>query len=651
MKSVFILLSVFTLTAFAGLEITSSTQDGVIFDLHTPEPEIGVINLSGEDFASISLWDSSNLSDFSFPRIPVYRKWLEVPIGAEIEVTVFPERLEILPSGTISMDVEPAVLSASKSESRESFTMEFNSSVYFERQAYPQSWVRIIEGGMMRGRNLVLVEVMPVRWHPSDGSLEILGSATIEVNFTGGDLAETFYQAEHYYAPHFEVMLDHMVDNYGTFSKGDPSDTPPAPYLIIAHDDFAATAMDDFITHKESLGFDMTLVNLSTTGSSEAAIKTYIHDALENPDPPVYVLLVGDTNFLPGGTATEYGGVTDLHYSALEDGGYFPDCFLGRFSVTTIGECVLMAQRVIDYETLTGSEAWLQNTCWVASNDNWEISQGTHDYCIDNCLTPHGYTWDKVYPHEGGSAADAIASTNGGISLFTFSGHGSTTGWGDMSFGQSHFDQLTNGSMLPGVMSHSCVTGDYSYGTAWCETWTRTPTRGGLWFWGSAPSSYWTEDDVQERAQYEWFLLDIVYWPMGFLNGGLLDLYDFLGGAGRSKYYFEGYNLMGDPSVAMWIWNYTGIVEEETGTPVQSGLVVLSPNPVRAITTVNLSGFGQARLDVFDISGRLVSSPFQGKLAGDMSITWDTSELATGIYFLHLTQGNQMTTARVTVLR
>ncbi|MFO7626119.1 MAG: C25 family cysteine peptidase, partial [Candidatus Fermentibacteraceae bacterium] len=315
------------------------------------------------------------------------------------------------------------------------------------------------------------------------------------------------------------------------------------------------------------------------------------------------------------------------------------------------GQAVLMAQRVIDYESSTGVFAWVQKLLWIASNDNYSISEGTHNYCIDTYATPRGYMSTKVYPHSGGTAAQAVTAINGGVSMITFSGHGSSTSWADMSFGSSDFNQLTNDGMFPGVLSHACNTGQYNVGTCWAETWTRTPGRGGLYFWGSWPSTYWGEDDIQERAEYEFFLGDDVHWPMGYMNGGLLAVFTYYSGGGRSKYYYEAYHLFGDPSVMTKTWPMTGIETDAEGAFLAPITVSVS-NPVSGTVPVHLSGVdGPASLSVYDITGRLVSSPFQGNLNGQATITWNNQELGTGVYFLRLTQGGQMATAKVTLIR
>jgi hypothetical protein len=630
----------------SGLSIVESSPDGVVFELSASQPVFRTIPISGQTFSAAVIQGAENTTDLSYPRMPVFRTWIEIPVGATVVATVSDET--VLDVSGPAWPINPAIQSAPKSRPRDSFVMELNTDVYASGTAYPQEWVRIVYAGQMRGRNLALVEVLPLRWDPSDNSCRLLEEATISLSFQGGDLAATYSNASRYYAPPFEQVLQNLAVNYGTFESG--TDTPPAPYLIIGHEDFVDTGMDDFVAWKTSQGFDVTMVDLSVTGSSASQIEAYILDAIENwTNPPVYVLLVGDTGYLPGNTATEYSGVTDLYYVTLDDGGYIPDAFIGRFSVTSVGQAVLMADRVINYEqTVTGSTPWVQNTCWIASSDNYSISEGTHNFCIDTYLDPLGYTWDKVYPHSGGSAADAIASINGGVSMVTFSGHGSTTSWGDMPFGQSNFDQLNNGDMLPGVISHACLTGDYGTSTAWCETWTRTPDRGGLWFWGSVPSTYWGEDDIQERGEYDYFLGQTVYWPMGFLNGGKLAVYEYYSGGGMTKYYYEGYNLMGDPSLAMKIWGNVGIGESET--PAVTGNILVN-NPVRSTAVITFSGHGPSEINVFDVTGRLVATPYRGSLNGSQSMSWDAGSLAPGMYFLRLETGSEVSIARVMVIR
>lgn len=646
MKTAFLLISVFACVSFAaGLTRVESSETGITLNLSTSSPEFGSVILQGTELTTVSMDGAENLAETGFPMLPVYRAWIEIPAGAEVHATVSESRVETIShNGTA---VAPAVQSASKDNPRDFFTVSFDPDVYSAGLAYPENWVRIIYAGGMRGRNLALVEVTPLRWNASQGDFTLLAGAEITLEFQGGNLAASYEQASRLGCREYEIILQSTLMNYGTFEGG--LDTPPAPYLIVGHSDFVDTAMDAFVAHKEALGFTVNMVDLSVAGSTATEIQDYIQAAINSGT--VYVLLVGDIAFVPAMPSTSASGSTDLYYVCLDDGGWIPDAFIGRFSVTNTGETALMAQRVIDYENSVGILDWVQNALFIASNDNYNISEGTHNYCITTYLDPLGYNSIKVYPHSGGTAAQAVTAINAGLSMLTFSGHGSSTSWGDMSFSQTYFNQLTNDGMFPGVLSHACNTGQFSVGTCWAETWTRTAGRGGLWFWGSWDSSYWDEDDIQQKGEYQAFLGEDVYWPKGFLNQGLMAVFEYYSGGGRTKYYYESYNLFGDPSVTMKIWPMTGIEDSHSGV-VNSPISVTVPNPAYGSAPVTLTGVnGPATLEIFDISGRVIDTPFQENLSGSAMFTWDTSSMSTGVYFMRLTQGSSIATSRVSVIR
>jgi len=646
MKTAFLLTVVLAFVSFAaGLTTVESSETGITFDFSSETPEFGSVVLHGTEFTRVSIDGAENLAEAGLPALPVFRAWIEIPVGAEVVASVSNTSIETIHYNGAA--VAPAVQSAVKSSSREDYTVLFDNDVYSSGSAYPANWVRIIYAGGMRGRNLALVEVTPLRWNAGQNEFTLLADAAITLDFQGGDLAASYEQAARLGCREYETILQSTLTNYGTYEGG--MDTGPGEYLIIGHSDFVTTGMDAFVSHKEALGNVVTMVDLSVAGSTADEIRTYIQAAINSGT--VYVLLVGDSEFVPGGSATTYGDVTDLYYACLDDGGWIPDAFLGRFSVTTTGEAILMAQRVIDYENSVGILDWVQNALFIASSDNSNISEGTHNYCITNYLDPRGYVSTKVYPSQGGTAANAITAINAGISMLTFSGHGSQTSWADMSFSSSNFAQLNNDPMLPGVLSHACLTGAYSTSTCWAETWTRTPGRGGLWFWGSVPSTYWDEDDYQEKGEYEAFLGNDIYWPKGFLNQGLMAVYAAYSGGGRTQYYFEGYTLFGDPSLIMKTWPMTGI-EENNSEGMGSLITITAPNPVYGSAPVTLTGVsGPATLEIFDVYGRVIDRPFSENLNGSSMFTWDASSLSTGVYFMRLTQGSNIATSRVSVIR
>ncbi len=95
----------------------------------------------------------------------------------------------------------------------------------------------------------------------------------------------------------------------------------------------------------------------------------------------------------------------------------------------------------------------------------------------------------------------------------------------------------------------------------------------------------------------------------------------------------------------------TGMTRPSTGCTDEE-LQILLPNPLASTGVVTLHGDeGYARLDVFDMSGRLVCTPFEGHLFSTESFSWDVTSLSTGVYFLRLSQGEKMFIRRITVMR
>ncbi|RJP74932.1 MAG: T9SS C-terminal target domain-containing protein [Candidatus Zixiibacteriota bacterium] len=94
--------------------------------------------------------------------------------------------------------------------------------------------------------------------------------------------------------------------------------------------------------------------------------------------------------------------------------------------------------------------------------------------------------------------------------------------------------------------------------------------------------------------------------------------------------------------------------ENELVSDPNSLLVRLHPNPFNPSTSLryDLSAPGRIRLQVYDISGRLVSTLVDGhKSAGSHEITFDASSLPSGIYFARLQAGDFTQTQKLVLLK
>jgi hypothetical protein len=78
------------------------------------------------------------------------------------------------------------------------------------------------------------------------------------------------------------------------------------------------------------------------------------------------------------------------------------------------------------------------------------------------------------------------------------------------------------------------------------------------------------------------------------------------------------------------------------------------PNPFNPATSIDivLHRSGQVRLEVFDISGKLVDVPVDGFLpAGTHSVRWNAAAFASGTYLYRLSSGGRVIARKLMVLR
>ncbi|MBW6460871.1 MAG: T9SS type A sorting domain-containing protein, partial [Bacteroidales bacterium] len=64
-------------------------------------------------------------------------------------------------------------------------------------------------------------------------------------------------------------------------------------------------------------------------------------------------------------------------------------------------------------------------------------------------------------------------------------------GWGSTGFSNTNVAALTNGDMLPFIISVACNNGDYDQGTCFGEAWLRQPEGGAIMFLGGSISQPW----------------------------------------------------------------------------------------------------------------------------------------------------------------
>lgn len=620
--------------------VADETADGITLDIEIPGFAASEIAASGRTFAGLEISGCGQATDIGRARLPLLRRAVEIPQGAE-------PQLEIIDYASVRFDlaklglpgrIVPVQAPIEKIPgAREAAEFRMSESFYASSKPYPGFQARIAEVGQVRGHRYAVVEVAPVTYRPAEGAIEVASRIRLRITTPGADRSLTKATIERYASPRFERAASTMLLNYQAPSAKAVPDLPVG-YLIITDPDFEA-GIQPLAAWKNSKGYLATVTRTTDIpgGATTAAIKAYILDAWQNWEvPPSFVLLVGDVADIPNWVGTETNNpATDLYYATMTTPDYIPDLGIGRLSVTSPAEAAGLVSKIIEYEqALFGGTTWLKKAVFMASEDNYSITEGTHNYVISNYFTPAGYTYDKLYCHTYSATTQQVRNAfNGGRGLGIYSGHGATTYWADgPQFTQSDVAGLTNLDMYPFVQSYACLTGQYTLSECFAETWIRKADKASLGFWSSSVTSYWDEDDVLEKGVFQALFQEGLTWISGMTDQGKWHLYEYYGGAGSTKRYYEMYNLMGDPSLDVWT------DEPATMTVLHSGTCPVGASSY-LVHVEDGSGPVEDALACLDMPGEVYEAGYTDAL-GDAVLTLDPAPSQTGEMYLTVTRHN-----------
>lgn len=134
-------------------------------------------------------------------------------------------------------------------------------------------------------------------------------------------------------------------------------------YLIISPNNMIEH-LGDLVSFKKSQGFDVYIETLSNVGSTAEEIKQLIENTLLEDPMLEYVLLIGDVDGVAAMPSFYYGpenDVTDQKFTHILGEDFYPDVFIGRFSIDSISELIVMIQKTINYhrQPLATDSNWL----------------------------------------------------------------------------------------------------------------------------------------------------------------------------------------------------------------------------------------------------------------------------------------------------
>jgi hypothetical protein len=517
-----------------GILLTKSSN-GYHVEFTLPTYDLVTVKGGNDDFYRIIVNDYGITPEDGLPEMPLIS--FNLFIAANESQTSFEIRNTKSIEFELDKHIYPKQMPWEKSKSLSDRPFIINSQ-YYQTEGIQIPFVKFSEPFIIGGVKGVMVTIYPFSYNPLEKKLTIITEGNFEI------LLSKIPSIEEGKSKTFNDFLNGIFVNYEVI----PSDAMMR-YLIITDPQFEA-GLSVFKTHKENYGCVVDLFTTATTGITTTAIKNFIQTRYNDPGiRPEYVLLVGDVHQIPAwvgsGTGSPY---TDLKYVQLEGTDPFADAFIGRFSVTNETELQNAINKSI-YTEVNISTIPKKNV-FCASTDNYQISEGTHNYVINNWFDPQGFTNLKLYTVTyNATTAQLIAALNDNQRFAIYSGHGGEYSWADgPALSQTQVRALTN-SVYPFVYSFACVTGSYHLSECFGETWLRT-TNGGSTFYGSSVNSYWDEDDVLERKLIYSLFEDDLTRVTPMFDMAKVYLANHYGSiTGMVLRYIEMYNLMGDPSM------------------------------------------------------------------------------------------------------
>jgi len=535
------------------LTISNQSWQGFSLDVNVAEITLNSVQTPWGNFTRVMLpncegWHLEEGKAF----LPSINQLIDIPYDADVVVEVaYSESEEISLNNYGFIDpVLPYQGSIEKTEdAAQNHVFQMDNNYYSASEYQTFSLAEYKEIGNMRGHRLGQVLINAVEYLPVENKIRVHKNIQIRVTFLNANISLTESIHKKYNSPYFNSVFQTQVLNFAP-TENDLT-RYPVHYAIIYFDAFES-ALQPFIEWKEQKGFMVTAERISQIGNNISSITTYITGLYNSANPPSFVLLVGDKAQVETSSGQTGSHVTDLYYTTMTTGDFVPDIYIGRLSAQTESQLNAQLDKILPYEKYQLPQtAFLNHGSFIATDDQYLVAEGTHNYVINTHFIPNNLLYDKLYAITyGSSGADVISALNAGRFILNYSGHGSTTSWGGPSVSQSMVNSSTNADMYPFVISNACLTGSFEVTECFGETWVRKANGGGLAFTGASNSTYWDEDDDWERRAYDGVFWENYYSLSAFIFRGNLGVLN--AGYSRAKYYFEVYHLFGDPSLMLY---------------------------------------------------------------------------------------------------
>ena len=459
----------------------------------------------GKAWTQLVLPNSDSPGTPGTPGIPVVSDVLAVPDGAKLKVSIndvdkiLVDGVDVFPvqPDPVDQDTEPPNFFKGPFADR---PFELNKKAYARDGVVPAKPADADSLGTMRDLNVGGLQIPTAQYNADSKKLVLLKSVDVTVGFVGGthtfsdELGNPWEQFQRRLAGTFlNSRLLGRTNIREIFRRcGEEMMVITNPATLAAANTFAAARNAAGIRTRV---FQTGGVAAGFIGTTPTEIQSFIRSRLNDflCIRPSYVTIMGDDDLVA--TFTGINGIpSDLQYSMKTDADELPDLAVGRIIGNDQAAVGTAVNKIISYENSPPTGSWRRQATIAAQfqDDNVDGTENrtfiTFAETLRTGLVNAGNTVDRVYddsptatplkfndgtdlPAElkkptfawDGDGADVTAAWNEGRFLMVHRDHGWSDGWGHPGFNTTNVQALTNGNLLPVLMSINCSSAAYDY--------------------------------------------------------------------------------------------------------------------------------------------------------------------------------------------
>jgi hypothetical protein len=613
--------------SFSRLSLSFSTPDVVFDEVSLVDSKYTTLNLDGY------IYDGA----IGSPALPVLSNFIVVPFCSDMKVTVSNAVYDTLQSNA-NYNWMPLQPSRSKSD-RSPMVVQYDENVYNTDAFVSMPLAQIEEVGIARDRRLARIVFSPVSVNPVTGQYVVCRKADVTVTYVDADSAATVEYFQRYYTPAFSfgTTLNSLVNPKSV------STATPTRMVVVVPSNLSSTTVTSFIKWKRRQGFIVDKVTYGLGDfTSNTAIADYLKELYtnaSNAEPaPTYLMIIGDHNQIPafnGTVSADEAHVTDLYFVSWTASDNIPDCYQGRISATTKDAVATILNKILLYEQYGfADDSYLSKGILVSGVD--ENSHQTYTYCdptMDYAArfyinANNGFNTVYYYKNNtdfnpapevvtitgssqsSSATSELMALYNAGAGWVNYSAHGFWNSWYLPELTVQRANSLSNNNKPMFMIGNCCLSSKFDEHICLGEALIRrTNNAGAVAYIGATNTTYWTEDfywSVGVRANIsntmntnymsdKLGMYDRLFHTHdeGFsdyaITAGAMVFYGNMAVQGATrlssnnskKYYWEIYELFGDPSMMPWLGQARDLTEFSVRSKVDgSGKCAVTINTV-----------------------------------------------------------------------